>query len=78
VAARHPGYVSVIDLGAKVDPAGRFQIRVGGLQVRSSDGTHLTVAAGRWLAPWLFPQLVALVPTGHPSDAAGPSHPSAN
>jgi hypothetical protein len=59
VASRHPDVV-VIDLGAKVSPGGGFSQSVDGVQVRAADGVHFTPAGGRWLAPWLLPQVVAL------------------
>jgi hypothetical protein len=52
--------VAVIDVGAKVSPGGGFARSVGGVQVRAADGVHFTPAGGRWLAPWLLPQVVAL------------------
>ncbi|MCU1488665.1 MAG: putative O-acetyltransferase [Acidimicrobiaceae bacterium] len=60
VAARNPRLVTVLDLGRRVCPAGRYQEVVDGVQVRSSDGTHLTVAGDRWLSPWLMANLIAV------------------
>lgn len=61
VARDHPG-VEVIELGARISPEGRFSWTAGGYQVRS-DGLHLTPSGVQgWIAPWLLPQLVAVVP----------------
>jgi hypothetical protein len=57
VAAAHPTDVLLVDLAARVSPAGHFTYAVDGVQVRS-DGVHFTAAGVRWLAPWLVPQLV--------------------
>ena len=57
VAAAHPHDVHLVDLAARVSPAGHFTYAVDGVQVRS-DGVHFTAAGVRWLAPWLVPQLV--------------------
>ena len=61
VAARRPGSVVVIDLGAHLSPGGKFTRLVDGVAVRAADGVHFTVPGGRWVAPWLLPQLTALV-----------------
>ena len=58
VAAHYPGHVSVLDLGKKVCPNGKFTWTDAGIQVRS-DGTHFTPAGVQWLAPWLLPRLAA-------------------
>ncbi|MFC7361456.1 acyltransferase family protein [Nocardioides astragali] len=61
VASRHPN-VTVIELGRRVSPEGRFTWTAGGYQVRS-DGLHLTPSGVQgWIAPWLLPQLVGAVP----------------
>lgn len=61
VAARHRG-VTVVELGERISPGGRFSWTAGGYQVRS-DGLHLTPSGVQgWIAPWLLPQLVAAVP----------------
>jgi hypothetical protein len=50
VASRHPN-VTVVDLGDRVSPEGRFAWTVGGTQVRS-DGLHLTPSGVQeWIAP---------------------------
>ena len=61
VARDHPD-VEVVELGARISPEGRFSWTAGGYQVRS-DGLHLTPSGVQgWIAPWLLPQLVAVVP----------------
>jgi len=56
----HPG-TGVLDLGARVSPDGEFTWTAGGVQIRS-DGLHLTPSGVQeWIAPWLLPQLQALV-----------------
>ena len=60
VAARHPE-VSVIDLGRRITPEGRFTWTAGGYMMRT-DGLHLSSDGVRlWLAPWLFARLLAAV-----------------
>jgi hypothetical protein len=51
---------SVVDLGGRLSPEGRYTRDVDGVRVRS-DGVHLTAEAGNVLAPWLFPQLQLLL-----------------
>ena len=62
VAARHPGVVTVIDLGARTAKAGAYTRSLHGVQMRY-DGVHFTPVGARSLAPWLLPQLEALGPT---------------
>ena len=59
--ARHPGVASVLELGAKLSPAGHMTKEVDGVRVRT-DGVHVAQDAGPWLAPWLFEQLRAATP----------------
>lgn len=59
VAESHPGVVSLVDLGGRLSPGGRFAMTIDGVRVRS-DGVHMTPQAGAWLAPWLLPQLRAI------------------
>ena len=61
VAARHPEEVSVVDLGAKTAKDGGYTRSLDGVLLRY-DGVHFTPVGGRWLAPWLLPQLSALGP----------------
>lgn len=65
--------LAVVDVGGFLSPEGRYTRDVGGVRVRS-DGVHLTRQAGDVLAPWLFPQLVA-VATGPPQVPPPPPPP---
>ncbi len=60
VAARNPGFVTVIPLNHLLDPHGRFTWTVHGKVVRMVDGVHTTFAAGDLLAPTVLPELAAL------------------
>ena len=59
VASRFPGTVGVVTLNAELDPGGAFASTIDGVTVRESDGVHISLAGGEWLAPWLLPQLEA-------------------
>ncbi len=61
VAAEFPT-VAVGSLGDRMCPGGVFTSEVDGVRIRSSDGIHVpaTVAAGRWAAGVLEPQVVRL------------------
>jgi hypothetical protein len=61
VAARHPSQVALIDLNAQTSSGGHYVNSLKGVRLRY-DGVHFTTAGARWLAPWLLPQLNALVP----------------
>lgn len=56
-ARAHPRTVTVVDLGARVSPGGHFSTYVGGVDMRDSDGLHLTEAGAHSLQPWLLPVL---------------------
>ena len=61
-ATAHPA-VKVVDLGKRVCPDGRFTWTAGGVRIRT-DGLHLTpVGVREWIAPWLFPRLLAAAPS---------------
>jgi peptidoglycan/LPS O-acetylase OafA/YrhL len=61
-AAAHPG-VKVLEFGKRVCPDGRFTWTAGGVRIRT-DGLHLAPeGVGTWIAPWLFPRLLAAAPT---------------
>lgn len=55
--ARHPGRAYLVDLNRKACPNGHYTSTVDGVRIRK-DGVHFTSAGARYLAPWLFPQLV--------------------
>jgi peptidoglycan/LPS O-acetylase OafA/YrhL len=69
VAVGMEPWLHVIDLNKEVDPGGAFAEYIDGYQVRAPDGVHFSYppslrdpgrrypAGGRWLAPWLLPQL---------------------
>jgi hypothetical protein len=57
-ASTHRG-VGIVDLSARVSPAGQYTATVGGIRLRA-DGLHLTPdGVQRWIAPWLLPRLLA-------------------
>ncbi len=66
-AAQFPGTATVINLNAKLDPGGQFTSFIDGVKVRRSDGVHISIAGGQWLAQWLLPKLYAI---GHSRSAA--------
>jgi peptidoglycan/LPS O-acetylase OafA/YrhL len=69
VASQLGSWVHVIDLNKKVDPGGHYAEYINGFPVRDPDGIHFShppsvqeitpdyPSGGRWLAPWLLPQL---------------------
>jgi peptidoglycan/LPS O-acetylase OafA/YrhL len=60
-AAAHPG-VEILDFGGRVSPEGRYTPTAGGVQVRA-DGLHLAPdGVQRWIAPWLFTELLKAAP----------------
>lgn len=71
VVDSHPG-VALVDFGGHLSPGGTLARVIDGIQVRAGDGVHITLAGGRWLAPWLLPQLTALA---RPPGAAGGATP---
>jgi len=62
VARRHPGVVHVIDVGRALCPKGRYTRRIGGIAVRTDDGTHVTPKGAAYLTPKVLPQLAAMGP----------------
>jgi peptidoglycan/LPS O-acetylase OafA/YrhL len=67
VAARHAGVVTVYDLNKVLDPDGHFTPTIDGVDVRWSDGIHISATGGEWLRPRILPQIDALAlgdPTG--------------
>jgi peptidoglycan/LPS O-acetylase OafA/YrhL len=54
VAAGSGGRVVVADLGARLDPGGRFTTTIDGVVVRFADGIHVTEAGAKRIAPWLL------------------------
>ena len=60
VARRHPGIVQVVDVGGIFSPKHRYTRRIGGVAVRTDDGTHVTSEGARLLTPTVLPQLAAM------------------
>jgi hypothetical protein len=55
VAATDPKVVSVIDLNRMLGPAGTYTASVSGIDVRSSDGIHVSVDGGEFLQRQILP-----------------------
>jgi hypothetical protein len=55
VAATHPGVVSVIDVNRMLSPDGVYTASVSGIDVRSSDGIHVSVDGGELLQRQILP-----------------------
>jgi hypothetical protein len=53
-------HVVAFPLGSMLTPGNAYRDVVDGVTTRCVDGVHFTAAAGEWLAPRLFPQLVRL------------------
>jgi len=66
VAAANPNTVTVYDLNKVLDPDGHFTSEVDGVNVRWSDGIHISLTGGLWLRPKILPLVdrLALGPTG--------------
>ncbi len=60
VAARYPTWVSLIDLNAMLDPGGTYTSTIGPVTVRESDGAHISIPGGEYLAPKILPLLQRL------------------
>jgi hypothetical protein len=60
VAKASGGKVLVADVGAKLDPGGHYEQDINGVDVRFSDGIHVTPAGATMIAPWLLRQVAAL------------------
>ena len=59
-AAASHGRVVVADLGARLDPHGRYTRTIDGVVVRFADGIHVTPAGAALVAPWLLDLSVRL------------------
>ena len=51
----HPGVVSVIDLNRMLSPAGVYTASVSGIDVRSTDGIHVSLDGGELLQRQILP-----------------------
>jgi peptidoglycan/LPS O-acetylase OafA/YrhL len=58
--ARHPDQAAIGDLYSVLCPGNTYTDTVNGIQVRMSDGVHITEAGGQYVAAKLQKQLVAL------------------
>jgi hypothetical protein len=57
VARAHPGEVSVIDLNRMLSPGGTYTPTVDGVDVRYSDGIHVSLAGGQLLQREILPEI---------------------
>jgi peptidoglycan/LPS O-acetylase OafA/YrhL/lysophospholipase L1-like esterase len=57
MAAEFPGTVLIVDAHAKLSPHGRFTQTIDGVNVRFSDGIHVTPEGARWMGPWVLRQI---------------------
>ncbi|MGA3146052.1 MAG: acyltransferase family protein [Acidimicrobiales bacterium] len=55
VADRQSRPVTVVDLNKMLDPHGVYEPDLDGIQVRWSDGIHITEEGGEWLQPRILP-----------------------
>jgi hypothetical protein len=55
LAASRPGVVSVIDLNRMLSPSGVYTASLSGVDVRSSDGIHISVDGGELLRRQILP-----------------------
>jgi hypothetical protein len=55
VARTHPGVVSVIDVNRMLSPNGVYTASLSGVDVRSSDGIHVSVDGGQLLQRQILP-----------------------
>jgi hypothetical protein len=58
VAKDNPQRVTVIRLGQKLSPQGRYTRTIDGVTVRAADGIHLSEPGGEWISPWIFAHIV--------------------
>jgi hypothetical protein len=73
--ARKPENAQVVDLNALLCPGGRYTPTIGGQPVRASDGIHIRVTAGPFIAPLLLgtARKIAGLPE-RPTAATGSTH----
>jgi SGNH domain (fused to AT3 domains) len=57
VAAGRPGVVSLLDLNHMLSPHGEYTATVSGVDVRSTDGIHVTLDGGEWLQRHILPTI---------------------
>jgi peptidoglycan/LPS O-acetylase OafA/YrhL len=73
VARSNPSEVTVLRVGALLSPGKQFDAKVGGVDVRCSDGVHITVAGGDFTGAWLLPRLETLGAAHHLEDPLPPA-----
>lgn len=60
VAASHPRTTTLIDLNHILDPDAVYTSTIDGIEVRMSDGIHVTVQGGEWLQHLILPEVAEL------------------
>jgi len=63
VAASSGGRAEIADTGSWLSPGGRYASTVDRVLVRWSDGIHVTIAGGMWVAQRLLPLVAQLAAT---------------
>ncbi|NNN22769.1 MAG: acyltransferase [Acidimicrobiales bacterium] len=51
------GVAHLVDFGKYISPNNQFAQEMNGIQIRTSDGVHMTIPGGEMVAPWLFSQI---------------------
>jgi hypothetical protein len=72
VAARYPSGVVVENLNKHLNPSGRYQQTLDGVDLRYEDGIHVTPAGARLVAPWLLSQVHQLGTANRADTPAAP------
>lgn len=67
VARHQPHVVTVVDLNRMLAPGGAYAATVDGIEVRSSDGIHISPAGGELLQSEILPQIAKLGLAAEPS-----------
>ncbi len=57
VANDSHGVAHVVEFGKYISPNNQFTQVINGIQIRTSDGVHMTIPGGEMVAPWLFSQI---------------------
>ena len=57
----NPGQVTLIDLGQRLSPGGRYTQSIDGVVIRAADRVHISEPGGEWLTPWLVPLLKSAI-----------------
>lgn len=61
IASANPRRVTLINLGQRLSPDGRYAQSVDGVVIRAADGVHISEPGGEWLTPWLVPLLKSAI-----------------